>query len=111
MRRLRPCINSRPPVDYLAAQRIDFLVRNTLISLLPGFALIPTGENLAVITAGEKCPARRLKNNRADMLIRQHGFLLLPILALLDERKDPVDGPDQKSVFARLAHRRRLTSG
>src|ERR1043166_6342132 len=53
MCRLRTRINSRSPIDQLAGKRIDFLVRNPLVSLLPGLALIRAGENFSVVAAAK----------------------------------------------------------
>src|SRR6266850_995428 len=111
VRRLSPGINSRLTADQLAGERIDFLVDDTLIPLLPAFARVGASENLAVITAGKEHPARRLENDRADMLIRQHGFLSVPPAVILHEGKDTVHRADEQFVLCCLTDSYRLTSG
>src|SRR5713226_1078084 len=107
---LRSGIGSRASPDLLRGQGIDLLVYNALIPLLPTLAVVTAGEYGAVITSGKERFARRLEDDRTNMLVGQHGLLLVPLTVLLNEREDTVDGPDQEPVLRRLPHCRRLTS-
>src|SRR5574342_63661 len=110
MRRLGPGIESRPPADQLTRQRVDFLVHDALILLLPSFAIVAAREDGAVVAAGKEHPARRFEDDRADMLVGQHGFLPNPFGALLQEGINTIDRTDEQLFRRRLAARQRLPS-
>jgi hypothetical protein len=109
--RLRPGINSRLAADHLAGEGIDFLAADALISLLPAFPRVAAGKDFTVITPAEKRLGRRLEDDRADMLVGQHGFLLVPPAVVLHEEKDTVHRTDEQLVLRRLTYGKRLTSG
>src|SRR5215470_6809999 len=111
MRWLRPGINSRLTSDQLAGERIDFFAADALISLFPALPRVATSENLAVITAGKERFARRFIDDRADMLIGQHGVLSIPVAVALHKGKNAVHSTDEQPILCRLTDGYRLSSG
>src|SRR4029453_9835478 len=95
----------------LTGEEKDFLVDDALISLLPAFTRVAAGKDLAVIAAGKEHLARRLEDDRADMLVGQHGFWWVPPAVVFHEGKDTVHRADEQLVLCCLSDSDRLASG
>ncbi len=95
MRRLSTRIDTRLAVNHLSGKRINLLVADAVVAPLPSLAEIRAGVNLAAIGPAEQRLGHGLKDDRAEMLARNHRAVPLPRAAALLKRKDAVDSADE----------------
>src|SRR5262245_58762844 len=82
MRWLRAGINARAFCQSGARQAIDVVLREPLVSSLPGLAAIATGEDRAVVHSREDCATVGLDEEGMDVLIGQCPVRHVPLWAI-----------------------------